>query len=560
MGFLLRRLVRLKGGGYHRAFEDATHDPGAAQAALLADILKQNRAADYGREHGFSKLRSGQAFAREVPVVTFDDLSPYVDRMKAGEHRVLTAHDPVMFNVTSGTTDAPKYVPLTKPGLRCTASRSREWLYRALQDHPQFLDRATLCIAGASVEGVTAGGVPYGSASGMMYESLPGALHRSFALPFSVSRIRDHELRYYVMCRMAFARDVSFVVTPNPGTLVRFAETGIRYQERIVRSIRDGVLRRDLPFDPDAADARILAQLDARLTPNRVRSGALDDVMRRHGKLLPSACWPGLKLLGCWLGSTIGLQTPKLNAFFDPGVPRRDIGLLASEGCITIPCEDHTSSGILALHNNYYEFAPMGEDGPTDQHPLGCHELSVGQQYRIILTNHNGLYRYDLDDIIEVKGFYNQTPVITFVRKGDEILNITGEKLHVNHVMRALQMLKADNAVSTFRVVPNYGDLRYELMLQLEGDHDDEWLRKQALPRLDGILCDINIEYRAKRSSGRLNAPVLHVMDRGWTEDDRVQAVKAGQREAQYKWRTMVGTMSELDTRHIQETMQVSHD
>ena len=430
-----------------------------------------------------------------------------------------------------------------------------------LRDHPTFLHSATLCIAGASVEGTTPGGIPYGSASGMMYESMPGILHRSFALPFSVSHIGDHDLRYYVMARMALARDVSFVVTPNPGTLVRLSETGIRWQERIIQSIRDGVLSTGIPFHPGAADAQILGQLDAGLKPDRARAAALESVMRRCGRLEPSACWPNLGLLGCWLGSTIGMRAQELDTFFGTRVPRRDIGLLASEGCVTIPDQDDTPAGILALHNNYYEFIPVGDGHDGGRQPLRSHELAQGQQYRLILTNQNGLYRYDIDDIVEVQGFYNRTPVMAFIRKGDDVINITGEKLHVNHVMHAVRALQTvDLTVAAYRVAPNYNTRRHEFMLQLRTDLDAEMLRSRLLPLLDRALSDTNIEYHAKRASGRLHAPVLHLMDERWVEDDRRHAIRSGQREVQYKWRPMVSRMSDLDAQHVQRTISPGGD
>lgn len=557
MGRLLKTATWIKGGLIQRSFDQATRDPQSAQARLLAHILRKNQETQYGKEHSFSHITTPDLFARTVPIKTFLDLLPYVERMKRGERNILTCDQPVLFNVTSGTTDKPKYVPVTQEGITLTANRSHQWLYRVLKDHPSFLDHSTICVSGSAIEGKTEAGIPYGSASGMMYESLPRVLHRSFALPFLLSKIKHHDLRYYVMARLALEHEASFVVTPNPTTLVKLAETGIRHQEDIIRSMHDGILFCTGSFETTPQDARILDAISVSLKPNRLRADYLEQVIQQHDRLTPAACWKKLKLIGCWLGGSTGFQADKLETYFGQDVPKRDIGYLASEGCMTIPYEDNISAGILALHNNYYEFIPV-DNGATDpERPLQCHELAEGKQYKIILTNGSGLYRYDIHDIIEVCGFYNRTPVIAFVRKGDDRLNITGEKLHVNHFMEAFNTLKREHdlAVTHFRVVPNHRDVRHEILISLESDVPHEFLRDTVLSHMDQSLSAGNIEYDAKRKSRRLNAPCIHVMDEGWIDDVRKRFVESGHRDIQYKWRAMATEMSKVDASHIMYTI-----
>lgn len=562
MGQLLKTAMRVKGGLIQSSFDLATRDPQAAQAALLTDILQKNQGTQYGQEHGFSKISTPASFATAVPVNTFVDLSPYVERMKKGESNILTHDQPVLFNLTSGTTNIPKYVPVTRKGLDLVANTSHQWLYRALRDHPTFLDHSIIFISGASIEGKTESGIPYGSASGMMYESLPRMLHRSFTLPFLLSEIKDYKLRYYVMARIALASEVSFVVTPNPTTLIKLAETGIQHQETIIRSIRDGVLSNPWPGQTRPEDSRILDIIAAHLRPDRSKAKLLEQVIQQHGKLLPFACWKELKLIGCWLGGSIGFQADKLTAYFGHNVPKRDVGYLSSEGSITIPYEDNTPAGILALHNNYYEFIPADATPAPDTKPLLCHELENGKQYKIILTSRNGLYRYDIHDIIEVRGFYNRTPVIAFVRKGDDMINITGEKLHINHFIEAFRRLKAahDLTVTQFRIVPNYEDLRHELLIHLGAEVSREFLRDTVLPLIDQSLSESNIEYDGKRKSKRLNPPCCHVMDESWIDDVSRCFTQSGYRDVQYKWRTVATEISDIDARHIQYTIDIQKD
>ena len=69
-------------------------------------------------------------------------------------------------------------------------------------------------------------GLPYGSASGMLYQRIPRAVRSAYAIPYLASEIRNYDQRYFVAARLALAARVSYIGTPNPSTLIRLAETG----------------------------------------------------------------------------------------------------------------------------------------------------------------------------------------------------------------------------------------------------------------------------------------------------------------------------------------------
>src|SRR5207249_2845956 len=157
-------------------------------------------------------------------------------------------------------------------------------------------------------------------------------------------------------------------------------------------------------------------------------AAALGRVVEGHGRLVLGECWPDLSLVACWLGGSAGIQARHLDAHFGPRVARRDLGLVASEGRLTIPVGDHSAAGVLAVHANFFEFVPEEAIEEATPRTLLAHELEVGRRYYVIVTGGNGLYRYDLNDIVEVQGFHRRTPKVAFVRKGRDMVNITGEK------------------------------------------------------------------------------------------------------------------------------------
>jgi hypothetical protein len=374
-----------------------------------------------------------------------------------------------------------------------------------------------------------------------------------------LSDIRDYDLRYYLMARFALAKKISCASTPNPTTLVRIAETAVEHQEEIIRSINDGVISCTRSFDWNREAPGIPDAIKALLKPNRSRARHLDRVISEHGRLIPSACWKELKIIGCWMGGSIGFQADKLTPLFGGHVPKRDLGYRASEGSMTIPYQDNTPAGILALHNNYYEFIPESEDSAANARPLLCHEIEQGRRYKIVITNYDGLYRYDIHDIVEVYGFYNLAPVIAFVRKSEDMLNITGEKLHANHFLKAFASLKEQHNVSViqFRAIPNYDKARYEILAHLEPAPQAELLRNEILPFLDRQLSEANVEYETKRKSKRLNPPCIHVMDPSWEENVRRHSMAAGRRDIQYKWQMVASSMVDIDVQYVRQTIEM---
>src|SRR5687768_8135049 len=113
MSFLAHTLIALAGRAAARRFEAATRDPVAAQHQKLMAIVENNRGTEYGKEHGFSGIKSLEDWRKAVPIVIYEDIRERVERMTRGEKNVLTAEAPTMFAKTSGTTGQPKYIPVT---------------------------------------------------------------------------------------------------------------------------------------------------------------------------------------------------------------------------------------------------------------------------------------------------------------------------------------------------------------------------------------------------------------------------------------------------------------
>jgi len=416
----------------------------------------------------------------------------------------------------------------------------RLWMFRALRDHPDLFDQKVLTIVSPAVEGVTPAGIPFGAMSGVIYQSIPRVVRRQYAIPYAAYTIGDCDARHFVTMRLALAHSVSVIGAPNPSSLIRLAETAGSRSEEIIRAIHDGTLGTPSPeiLGPPGRSRRdALRQIQAALRPDRERARVLSKVVARHGALAPRYCWPDLALVGCWLGGSAGLHAQRLVDHYGE-VPLRDLGLLASEGRMTIPLEDESAAGVLAVHANFYEFIP--EDRIEDRSPpvLLAHELEDGKRYYIILSGGNGLYRYDMNDVVEVRGFHHRTPKVAFVRKGRDMVSITGEKLHLNQIQAAIREAEDDTKLDIwqFRLIPDIDHSRYDLLVEIRGELGPDAEGLVFLGAVDQALSRLNIEYASKRASKRLGPPRLRVMRPGWSERLCRADFRKGKREFQYKW------------------------
>src|SRR6266849_356405 len=193
MSLLIRRAISVLGKRQHHMLEQAAISPANAQRRFLLELLSRNAATIFGRQYGFASIRTEADYRRRVPIRDYEVFRPYINRMTGGESMVLTASQPVMFTMTSGTTAEPKLVPVTRESQLIESALTRQWFYRALLDHPEFMDHDGVGIVSRAVEGFTASGIPYGSASGMTYKNIPWLIRRVQA--DSLRGLRDSRLR-----------------------------------------------------------------------------------------------------------------------------------------------------------------------------------------------------------------------------------------------------------------------------------------------------------------------------------------------------------------------------
>lgn len=530
------------------AFDRATEDPRPLQDALLKRILAYHEQTQFGRDHHFASIRSRADYCNNVPIAPYEYFEPYIERVRKGDIRALLADARVhMFALTSGTTAARKYIPVTDAYL---AAYKRGWNIWGLRAYLQHLDVKLLPIvqmSGDWNEFPTESGIPCGAVTGLTARMQKRLIRFLYCVPACIGRIKDPVAKYYLALRLSLPRPVGMIIAANPSTLVNLARAGDAAKESLIRDLHDGTLSKHVDVPADIRD-----ELKRPLARRHVRRALeLEAIAQQTGTLYPKDYWTQRCLLGNWTGGSVGAYLRHYPRYFG-SMPVRDIGLIASEGRMTIPLADNTSSGVLDITSHYFEFIP--EEEADSPHPtvLEAHELKEGQSYYILLTTASGLYRYHIFDLVRVTGFYNKTPLIEFLSKGSHFSNLTGEKLSEYHVAKAMTdvLAELDLSVTSYTLAPSWSEDTPYYSLYL--DKNDVAVNGHPLPIpqiLDRYLAKHNDEYAAKRQSQRLGPIRLELLPPGtmhcW---DRQRLARTGGTIEQYKHPCLVADPKFLET------------
>lgn len=517
-----------------KAFENATRDPISTQRKVLFEYIRRNSNTEYGRSYNFAAVKSIADYRKHVPLSNCTSMHLYLDRMARGEDNILTVDKPIFFGATSGTTNMPKLIPTTRYSEAKKAELLDLWGYYISRDHPDILKGKILALVSSEIEGYTPSGIPYGAESGHGYKHLSPLVRGLYGLPYEVFDIKNFEARYYCILRISMEQNITTIAALNPNMILLLCQKIPALQESIIRDIDNGTIDRTIDIEQ-----ALRSRIEKRMRPDPKRAAELRRILAEKGRLLPKDFWPKLELIECWKSGSMKVYLKELPLYFG-NVPIRDMGCLSTETRSSIPITDDDACGILAIQTNFYEFIPKDEMGKADMRILLCDQLEKEKDYFLIVTTPGGLYRYDIDDVVRVKGFFNKTPLIEFVQKGQNVSSLAGEKLYESQVNDALNeaLEKTGLFVEFFCAVPHHEGRAHYLFLT-EFSPDSEKLSSAAkrifLNSMEEGLRRQNREYAYDRDAQLLGPPVLSVVRQGEFEKYRQKRVGEGAHDSQFK-------------------------
>jgi hypothetical protein len=107
-------------------WHNAVANPAQAQEKVLRSLLDIYAQTGYGEQHNATRVKDIDSYRQSFPVVTYSDIKPFIQRVMAGDVRLLLNEEPVGWAITRGTTgDEPKFIPMTPTDLKMRVSASR---------------------------------------------------------------------------------------------------------------------------------------------------------------------------------------------------------------------------------------------------------------------------------------------------------------------------------------------------------------------------------------------------------------------------------------------------
>jgi GH3 auxin-responsive promoter len=439
-----------------KRFDRSLAQPQLAQASVQKSIGERLIASEYGKALGINSIDDWQ----RVPIVTYEDLEPWILKTSQFPTRSALTPEPILFyERTSGSSGAAKSIPYTRSLRQSFSQMFCVWAHDLLEYGPRFsTGKLYACISPQLDDKQET----IQDDSDYLDGWLQTILSPFLVMPQGLQQLRDPQIFQH---RLALA----LLQAEHLETISIWSPSFLEVQLGYIRSNQQ--LLQQALHDRISADR--LALLGAASIPW-------------------TQLWADLKLISCWDSVNSADRATGLRSQF-PGVLVQGKGLLATEAPITIP--SIAAGGYLPMLDRVFlEF----EDDLGEIYQL--HELNTDKVYQLILSQLGGLYRYRLGDRVRVTHWYRQTPCLEFVGRSQTTSDLVGEKLSIEFVRTTLDRLQLANSSFT-SLVPVANPPHYVLLLDRSTADPDS-----IALALDQILSEAYHYHRA-RLLGQLLPP-----------------------------------------------------
>lgn len=518
----------------------ASRNPEKASARTLRKILNLAKNTAYGKEHHFGAIVKARKpeqlfrlYEKSVKASEYESFRPYVERHKHGEANVLIPGKPLMYATTSGTTSKPKWIPISQKYMKDVYDvMSHIWLDNFARVRPKFLSGGLVVSVAKVVEGYAEDGTIFGSVSGVTAKKIPSIIRKRFVTPPEVYDISDYTARYYVMMRLAIAHSVSYIVAPNPSTLLELIHNAEEYFDDYIEDIEKGSISEKFDVSPE-----IRSVLAGFTVPDPERADFLRRVKEKcGGKPQLKDWWPDMQLLSSWKCGNTAIAAEKVQQQLPAGCCYQELGYFASECRFGLVLDEGIDSTLFPNYH-YYEFIEESDLENPEPRFLRLHELEQGKRYCIYVTTFSGLYRYNMNDLVEVGGWNGKTPKIHMVQKVNGIVSITGEKLYEKQFIEAVHEAERQSGLKAnfFIGFADPEEASYDFYYEFEKRKVRRSKAEAFTKIVDSQLMEMNIEYQSKRASHRLKEPKTFVLKRNSYDHFKRRSLLEGARDGQFK-------------------------
>ncbi len=379
--------------GYRR-FVSALKDVESTQRTLLRQLLTAAAGTEFGRQENIAPDWTPEEMAERLPVTCYGNWEGLVEKQREDPGAALLNQGCERYEPTSGSTAMRKWIPYTRRLLDEFDSAAAPWLYDLARRYPTMLKGRHYWSLSWLPNDLRGEG---GANTTDDIELFPWwkrwVMQGTMAVPGKVALCPTLEQSLFLtLVHLVSCSDLTLISVWSPTFLIELLRNlSSRKGEVAAELARNGCRR-----------AALVSKWDGDVTPDFLRG-----------------LWPRLQLVSSWDTSTSSIWAQRLKELF-PDAAFQGKGVWATEGVLTIPFADRYP---LALTSHYYEFRVL-DDGPI----VPAWKLEPGMMVQPILSTGSGLWRYALDDRLEVSGFLESCPCFTFKGRLGGV-DMVGEKL-----------------------------------------------------------------------------------------------------------------------------------
>ncbi|NVM52187.1 MAG: GH3 auxin-responsive promoter family protein [Candidatus Helarchaeota archaeon] len=460
------RFFELLGGGGARLFKILNDfllkDPVKTQHQLLRNILKHHKTTVFGKKHNFNEIRSIRQFQANCQPHSYNYFKPYIDTFLAGTRNALFNTHLLFFAQTSGTTGEPKLIPITyntitnyNLGVLRTVCC---YISENLRENSKVISGKWLYLPAPPILRYISG-IPVGYITGLLM--LPYGIQfwryllnfKCYA-PLHLMHIKNVEEKFRLITNECFSKNISMLVGVTP-VLINLLEYILKYSK-----------------------AQTITQL-----------------------------FPNLQL-AIFSGVPPKFYESRFNNIIGRTLPYREM-YAASEGMLAVQLSKLPQ--FTPLYDSvFFEFIPLKDISER----LVLEQVKKGEDYQLIITTHNGLYAYDIGDVIK---FVSTDPPAFIFSFRKNIIDLADEKLTPSQILEAIKIANSQNRcrIIDFCVIGVYKPKPHYIFLI---EFDSKIVSSLFIPYLLSIdkslekLNDIYYQNRNGSNKGTLAPPELWIL------------------------------------------------
>ncbi|BDD02662.1 GH3 auxin-responsive promoter family protein [Aureibacter tunicatorum] len=444
--------------------------PNEVQGDVLKKLLKEAKGTSFGKQYHFKEISSAEQFSERVPVSTYEELYPWIDRVLKGEQNVLWPTEIKWFAKSSGTTNArSKFIPVSQAALEdCHYKGGKDLISIYANNYPdsKIFTGKSLAIGGShQINKLSQEANSYfGDVSAVIMQNLPAWTQLQRIPKLDIALMDEWEAKIQIMAETCSEENVTSIFGVPTWTLV-----------------------------------------------------LIQRILELKGKDNILEVWPNLEL---FVHGAVAFGPYR--ELFQNLIPTSKMRYLetynASEGFFGIQDQRNSEEMLLMLdYGIYYEFVPMDQINEERPQTLTLDQVELGKNYAVVISTNAGLWRYMIGDTVKFTSLYPFRIKISGRTK--HFINAFGEEVIVENAEQAITSAckKTGAIISNFTAGPKYlGEGTkgaHEWIIEFEKRPSD---LNDFTDELDRTLREINSDYDAKRYKDlALVKPTVHAVENG---------------------------------------------